>query len=46
MEKTSLLILMLGVSVAVYVLYRHTFLKAPKKSGSKKPPFTLKIETE
>lgn len=46
MGKTGLLILGFGISVVVYIIYRHTFLKTPKKKVPPKPHFTLKIESE
>lgn len=46
MGKMSFLLLGLGISVFVYIIYRHTFLKTPKKKLPPKPHFTLKIESE
>ena len=46
MEKMSYLIIGLGLSLFIYVVYRHTFLKTPKKKMPHKPHFTLKIESE
>lgn len=46
MGKINLLIIGLAVSVIIYIIYRHTFLKTPKKKMPHKPHFTLKIEPE
>ncbi|WP_294896695.1 MULTISPECIES: hypothetical protein [Sulfuricurvum] len=46
MGKMSFLIIGLGISFIVYIVYRHTFLKTPKKKLPRKPHFTLKIEPE
>jgi hypothetical protein len=46
MDNLNFLLVGLGISVIIYVLYRHTFLKSPKKKMSHKPHFTLKIEPE
>jgi uncharacterized membrane protein YbhN (UPF0104 family) len=46
MGKSVLLIVGLGISVVIYIIYRHTFLKTPKKKLPPKPNFTLKIEPE
>lgn len=46
MGKINFLIIGLGISVIIYAVYRHTFLKNPKKKIPPKPHFTLKIEPE
>jgi len=46
MGKLNFLIIGLGISVIIYLIYRHTFLKHPKKKMPNKPHFTLKIESE
>ncbi len=46
MGKMSFLLIGLGISAVIYILYRHTFLKTPKKKVPRKPHFTLKIEPE
>jgi len=46
MSIMSYLLIVLGLSVLLYSVYRHTFLKKPKNDLPKKPHFTLKIETE
>jgi hypothetical protein len=46
MSMMSYLLIVLGLSVVMYSIYRYTFLKKPKNDLQKKPPFTLKIETE
>lgn len=46
MGKTSYLVIALGISLFIYILYRHIFLKTPKKKMPHKPHFTLKIESE
>lgn len=46
MGKMNLLMIGLGISLVIYVIYRHTFLKSPKSKMPPKPHFTLKIESE
>ena len=46
MNKLGMLLFALGISLLVYVIYRFTFLKNPKKKRPQKPHFTLKIESE
>jgi hypothetical protein len=46
MGKMNLLMIGLGISVVIYVIYRHTFLKSPKNKIPPKPHYTLKIESE
>jgi hypothetical protein len=46
MSKVMILMIGLGISLFIYIIYRHTFLKHPKKKSSSKPHFTLKIEPE
>lgn len=46
MNNLKFLLIGLGISVIIYVVYRHTFLKSPKKKLPNKPHFTLKIEPE
>ena len=46
MDIETILLIGLGISIGIYVLYRLFFLKTPKSTHSKKPHFTLKIETE
>lgn len=46
MNKLGILLFTLGISLLVYVIYRFTFLKHPKKKMPQKPHFTLKIEPE
>ncbi|ADR33661.1 hypothetical protein Sulku_0998 [Sulfuricurvum kujiense DSM 16994] len=46
MGKINFLIIGLGISVIIYLIYRHTFLKQPKKKMPHKPHFTLKVESE
>ena len=46
MGSVNYLLIALGISTFVYVLYRYFFLKNPKNNLSNKPHFTLKIEPE
>jgi hypothetical protein len=46
MGKINFLFIGLGLSVVIYIIYRHTFLKTPKKKMPHKPHFTLKVESE
>jgi hypothetical protein len=46
MDVAVILLIALGISMGVYMLYRQLFLKVPKTIHSKKSHFTLKIETE
>lgn len=44
MSILEYLLVTLGMMTAVYMVYRHTFLKKPKGKHPLKPHFTLKIE--
>lgn len=46
MSIMSYLLIVLGLSAALYIIYRHTFLKKPKSDLPKKSHFTFKIETD
>lgn len=46
MSMMNYLLIVLGLSVAVYLLYRHVFFSNPPKDMPNKPHFTLKIEPE
>lgn len=46
MDNLVVLVIGLVVTVGVYWVYRHSFLKPPKNTSPSKPHFTLKIETD
>jgi len=48
MKSLIYLLIALGVMIAIYVVYRYTFLVKPKPKHKlpPKPNFTLKIEPE
>lgn len=46
MNVMNYLLIGLGISLTVYIVYRYAFFKNPKNHSPRKPHFTYKIESE